>query len=116
MNIKLIKRNKGITRKISKTYQVTNFLTQEHCKNLSVAISEAKNHKEITKNIESNRVYYILRGKLIGKSGNEKFIAEKGDILFIPKSTKYQFQGTFKAILINSPAFNPKDEKIIKLK
>lgn len=108
--ILLIKARQGIIRKISKTYQVTNFLTKEHCKNLSVAISKARNHKEVTKNIKSDRVYYILTGNLVVSRGGKKFIAKKGDILFIPKNTKYQFQGTFEAVLINSPAFRKENE------
>jgi len=114
--ITLLKRNRGILRKISKTYQVVNFLTKEHCKNISVAIGKARRHKEITKNIKSDRVYYILKGRLVVKSGNKKFIINKRDIIFIPKNTNYQFQGTFEAVLINSPAFNPKNERINKIK
>ena len=106
----IIKKNKGVTRKIGKTYQVTNLLTREQCKNLSVAVSKARNHSEITKNIKSERIYYILKGKLVLKRGNKKFVGEKGDIIFIPKNTEYQFQGTFEAILINSPAFRKENE------
>lgn len=80
-----------------------------------MAIGKARDHNEITRNVKSNRIYYILEGELVVRKGNKKFIAEKSDILFIPKNTKYQFQGTFKAVLINSPAFNPKDEKIGKI-
>jgi len=116
VNIKLIKKSRGIVRKISKTYRITNFLTKEHCKHLSVAVGEARNHKEVTKNIKSDRVYYILKGRLVVKSGNKKFIINKGDIIFIPKNTNYQFQGTFESVLINSPAFNPKNERISKIK
>ncbi|GAF93103.1 unnamed protein product, partial [marine sediment metagenome] len=43
MAIKLIKKRQGVVRGISKTYSVFNFLTKEHCKNLSVAVSKAKN-------------------------------------------------------------------------
>lgn len=103
-------------RKIAKSYQVTNFLTKENSKNLSVAVSRAKNHKETTKNIKSDRVYYILKGKLTAKSQNKKFVGEEGDVLFITKNTEYQFQGIFEAIVINSPAFNPEDEKISEIK
>ena len=110
----LIKKKQGVGRKISKTYWAVNFLTKEHCKNLSVAIGKARNHKETTKNTKSDRAYYILKGKLVLKSKNKRFVAEKGDILFIPKNTRYQFQGTFEAVLINSPAFK-KENEISKL-
>ena len=115
MTIKLIKKNEGITRKISETYQVTNFLTKDSSENVSLAVSEATNHSETTKNIRSDRVYYVLEGKLIVKKNDKEFVAEPGDTIFIPKNTEYHFEGTFKAILINSPAFRPEDEQISKL-
>ncbi len=111
----LIKHNKGILRKISKTYQVNNLLTEKTCRNLSVAVSKAKNHKEVTKNIKSDRVYYILKGKLSIGQNDKKYVAQKGDIILIPKSTNYQFQGTFQAVLINVPAFNARYERIDKI-
>ena len=115
MKIKLIKNNKGIIRKISETYQVTNFLTKKLSENVSVAISEATNHSETTKNIKSDRIYYILKGKLIVKKDGKEFVAESGDLEFIPKNTEYHFGGTFKTILINSPSFNSRDEQIKEL-
>ncbi|MEW6295699.1 MAG: hypothetical protein AB1467_05425 [Candidatus Diapherotrites archaeon] len=111
MEIKLIKKSEGITRTINKNYGVTNFLTKELSKNLSVALSNAVKHCEKTKNTRSDRAYYILKGKLTVRKGNKKFMAKKGELIFIPKNTEYTFEGTFKAILINSPAFRPQDEK-----
>ena len=115
MEIKFIKKNEGIARKISETYQVTNFLTKDSSENISLAVSKATNHSETTKNIRSDRVYYILEGKLIVRKDNKEFVAELGDVIFIPKNTEYHFEGTFKAILVNSPAFRPEDEQISKL-
>ncbi len=76
----------------------------------------AKDHSEVTKNIKSDRIYYVLSGKLIIKENKRKLVAKKGDLVFIPKNTKYYFGGTFKTILINSPPFDPKNEKIFKIK
>ena len=108
--ITLIKKDKGASRKIGKNYQVVNFLTEEDCKNLSVAVSKAKNHNEKTRNTKSHRVYYVLKGKLTVKQGKKSFVAGSGDSIFIPRNTKYQFHGTFEAVFINSPAFNKKNE------
>ncbi|MCK4730136.1 MAG: cupin domain-containing protein [Candidatus Aenigmarchaeota archaeon] len=115
MVIQIIKKDQGIVRKINENYQVTNFLTKEISENLSLAVSEATNHSETTKNTRSDRIYYVFEGKLIVKKDNKEFAAESGDIIFIPKNTKYCFEGTFKAILINTPPFNPQDEQISKL-
>lgn len=115
MSIQIIKKDQGIARRISESYRVTNFLTKDSTKNVSLAVSEATNHFETTKNVRSDRVYYVLEGKLIVKKDDKKFIAEPGDVIFIPKNTEYHFEGTFKAILINSPAFSTQDEQISKL-
>ncbi len=115
MEIKIIKKKEGNPRKISETYKVTNFLTKEINENVSLAVSEATNHSETTENIRSDRVYFVLEGKLIVKKDGKEFVAESGDIIFILKNTKYHFEGTFKAILINSPAFSPQDEQISEL-
>ncbi len=112
--ILLIKNKERILRKISKTYQVKNLLTTDKCKNLSIAVSKAKKHKEITKNTKSARAYLVLRGKLNIKQGKKKATAYAGDVVFIPKNTKYYFGGTFEAVLLNSPAFSAKFEEIIQ--
>jgi len=112
MKIKIIKKGEGIKRKINETYEIINLLTKDDSKDLSFAISSAKNHRETTKNIKSDRIYYVLEGKLIVKQEDKEFVAEKGDLIYIPKKTEYGFEGTFKAILINSPAFDIKDEKV----
>ena len=115
--IVLIKRNEGRKIEISKTYEVTDFLTKDICKSVSVALGKASDHEETTRNIKSDRIYFVLEGKLTVRDENGKvFIARRGDIVFIPKNTKYHFKGTFKALLINSPAFDPKYEKIEKIK
>jgi len=115
MKIKLIKRNGSIVRKISETYFISNMLTKNISKKLSLAIGNAKSHFETTKNIKSDRVYYVLEGELIVKEDDKSITAKRGDAIFIPANIQYQFKGTFKVIIINSPSFNQKNEKILKL-
>jgi len=102
-------------RKISDSHTVFDMLKKDLSKNVSLAIATAKNHSEITKNMKSDRIYYVLEGKLTVIVGTELYAANPGDLIFISKRTPYNFQGSFKAILINVPAFNPKDEKIIRM-
>jgi len=108
----LIRSTDGFERKISETYSVKNMLTKQECENVSVAVSSAIGHKETTKSEVSDRVYYIIEGEL---KVEPELIAKKGDILFIPKNTEYSFSGTFKAVLINAPAFSFDKEKIKKI-
>lgn len=110
MSIKVIRKPEAVARKISDSYHVINFLTREASENVSLAIGQADNHSETTKNVRSDRIYYVIEGKLMVKQGEKEFVAEPGDVVFIPRNTEYGFGGSFRAILINSPAFNPKDE------
>ncbi|MEM5791109.1 MAG: cupin domain-containing protein [Candidatus Aenigmatarchaeota archaeon] len=110
--IKLIKKEQAEARKISNTYTVFNMLTKKISKKVSVALAEGKNHSEITKNIRSDRIYYVLDGKLTVVQGKKVYVVNPGDIIFIEKNIPYHFKGTFKAVLINVPAFNQKNERI----
>lgn len=110
MGIKIIKKEDGVSRKIAESYSVLNLLTSNDSDNVSLAVSIAKDHDEITKAI-SDRVYYVLEGELIidGEA------AEIGDVVFVGANTEYNFRGTFKAVLVNSPPFKKNDEVIFKL-
>jgi ethanolamine utilization protein EutQ (cupin superfamily) len=101
MTIKIKKSKNGINRKISDSYSVLNLLTANDSDNVSLAVSNANDHNETTKTT-SDRVYYILEGKLIV---DDNLIAEKGDVVFISTNTEYNFKGSFKAVLVNSPPF-----------
>lgn len=110
MAIKLFKKENAAIRKISESYSVSNFLTAGYCRNASVAVGNAEKHDETTIT-NSDRAYYVLEGEI---NINDELIGKFGDVLFIPANTEYHFKGTFKAVIINSPAFNPQNERIKK--
>ncbi len=111
MTVKIIKSRNGVNRKISDSYSVLNLLTAKDSNHLSLAVSTAKNHRETTKTT-SDRIYYILEGELIV---NDNLVAKKEDIVFISANTEYNFKGSFKAVLVNSPPFKKASELISKL-
>jgi len=111
MPIQILKKQNGVERKISDSYAVLNLLTAEQSEKMSVSVSTAKNHVETTKTT-SDRAYYILEGKIII---NGNLIGNEGDVVFIPANTEYDFKGSFKAVLINSPPFKKENESIKKL-
>jgi len=115
MEIKLFKGNEGKTRKISQTYSVTNFLTHGDSANISLAVSNAEKHSETTSNLKSDRAYFVLDGLLSIEKDGKKFLAGPGDVLFVQKNTEYTFSGTFRAVLVNSPAFDPSAERIRRM-
>lgn len=109
MPIKLFKKEEAIIRKVSESYSISNYLTINDSSKVSVAISDALNHIETTKT-NSDRVYYILEGKI---TINKNVIGNSGDVIYIPSNTVYSFKGTFKAVVINSPPFKKEKEKIL---
>ena len=111
MAIKIIKSEDGVSRKISDSYSVLNLLTANDSDNVSLAVSSADNHDETTKTT-SDRVYYILEGELIV---DDNLIAKKGDVVFVSANTEYNFKGSFRAVLVNSPPFKKTNEEISKL-
>ncbi|NIM46549.1 MAG: hypothetical protein GTN40_00090 [Candidatus Aenigmarchaeota archaeon] len=86
------------------SYAIYDLITKIDSPDVSVVLGRANNHYEITKNTKSDRIYYILSGTLI----INKQRIEKGEVVYIPKDTEYQFEGTFETLVINSPAFDPK--------
>jgi len=109
MPIRLFKKDDAVIRRISDSYSVLNFLTVTDSDNVSLGVSEADNHVETTKT-SSDRAYYVLGGEIIV---NDDFHAMLGDVIYIHANTEYKFQGTFKAVIVNSPPFNKNKEVII---
>lgn len=110
---KLIKKEEGVVREIAESYSVTNFVTSKISENVSLAVGNAQDHSETTTSKGSDRIYYVTEGKLVV---NDNLVAEVGDVVFVPKGEEYSFSGTFKAVIVNSPAFKPKNEEIKLLK
>ncbi len=110
MSIKLFKKEEASVRKISDSYSVANYLTAADSGRVSLAVSIARDHKETTET-SSDRAYFILEGEMIV---NDNLVGQAGDVIYIPANTEYNFKGTFKTVIVNSPAFRPENESVIK--
>jgi len=108
---KYVKSENAITRGEGSDYVINNFITKEDNQSVSLAISTLNGAAPTTRNNESDRLYYFLEGNAEFKFEDETVKIEKDSTLFIPKNTKYKMTGTFKAVLINSPAFNFSNEE-----
>ena len=92
-------------------YFIDNYLTKDKSKNISVAVSHLNGCSiDKTKNIESDRVYYFIKADAEFKINNEIVNVKDGDVLYIEKNTSYSMKGHFDAVLINTPAFDIKNE------
>lgn len=105
---------------VEKGYIVDNYLSKEDNIGYSIVRTHLDGSHPFMKNTVSNRTYYLIHGSAIFYLEDEKINLIEGEMLVIPKNTKYAFKGKFDAILVDSPAFDVKndviyDEKIIEL-
>jgi mannose-6-phosphate isomerase-like protein (cupin superfamily) len=97
----------GIVRQISESYSVLNLLTAQQSEQISLAIGTATDHEETT-TTSSERVYFVLEGEM---TVNDEIVVKVGEVVYIPAKMEYRFKGSFKAIIINSPAFRVENEQ-----
>ena len=103
---------------VEENYIVDNFISKEEEIGYSVVRTHLNGKHPYMKNTISNRTYYLLGGNAKFYLNEEIIEISKGEMLVVPKDTKYAFKGKFDAILIDCPAFEPKydiiyDEQII---
>jgi len=114
---KLVKNTEGVVRKHSDEYFIKNYLTKDFNENFSLAVSENKSGShELTKSVASDRAYYFIEADAEFVVDGEEMNVASGDVLFIEKNTEYSFSGSFKAVLINIPAFGIEDDRNVNNK
>lgn len=101
---KVVKKSEAKIRKISENKIAINFITKEISKDISLAITEAYDFDE-NETSPYNRIYFVTGGELSLQFEKESITLTSGDSCFISKNTDYLMKGTFKAIVINQPAF-----------
>lgn len=104
--------NKSI--KVEEGYIVDNYIQKEHGLNYSVVRTHLDGNHPYMKNVKSDRTYYLINGQANFYFEDDSIILKAGEMLVIPKNTKYAFKGKFDAILIDSPAFDPQDDIIYR--
>lgn len=80
-------------------------------KNISITYEDVyKGHEKYCTNKESTHIYYVISGNGKFKINEELYEVVAGDIIEIPKNTKFIFAGEMKLLLVMTPAFNPNNE------
>ncbi len=100
-----------VTRGEGSQYSIDNYLTKENSKNISVAVSHLCGQINNTRNVESDRIYYFMSAEAEFNVDGKIVKVKDGDVIFISKNTLYSVVGNFDAVLINTPAFDIKNEQ-----
>lgn len=97
---------------VEKGYVVDNYLSKQENMGYSVVRTHLDGKHPFMKNIKSNRTYYLIDGEATFVFDGEKITIQGGEMLVIPKNTKYAFKGKFNAMLVDCLAFDPADDVI----
>ena len=101
---KKITKNEKVTRKITDVHSADNYLTKETTENISLAINRLDGKLDLVKTV-NERVFYFINADVDFMIDNEKVHFEDGEVLYLSKDTNYSAMGTFKAVVVNCPAF-----------
>jgi mannose-6-phosphate isomerase-like protein (cupin superfamily) len=101
---KLVKASEASVRQIADKKTAANLITKEISPDFSLATTEAVDYYE-EETTPYNRIYYVMEGSMKLVIGDDELEVEAGDACYIEKDTTYKMRGTFKAVVINQPAF-----------
>src|SRR3989344_792002 len=75
----------------------------------SIALVKHNSNSRLGLDPESDVAYYILKGKATWIINNKEYLVSKGDLVFLPKGTKYKKKTKNLLMLaISSPRFDRK--------
>jgi len=105
MDFKHIKGN-DIEKQDFGSVAVRNLFSENNYEKLSVAEVELKGDTGFELNEESDILDYVSSGQGEFIVNGERFSVAEGDLVFIPKNTKFKHLGNMKLIVISVPKFN----------
>lgn len=104
-------KEQAVVRGESSSYEIRNYITVEQSAAVSLAVSSLDGEIPETANVASDRVYYFLDADAVLSFEDETELRVRAeDVVFIPKNTRYSVQGKFRAVLVNTPAFQLANE------
>lgn len=103
-------KNKSI--EVEKGYIVDNYISKDDDIGYSVVRTHLNGKHPFMKNTNSNRTYYLINGEASFYINDQMINVSSGEMMIVPKNTKYAFKGKFDAILIDCPAFDVKYDVI----
>ncbi len=80
--------------------------------NFDISLGELNGDHQFFINKVSDRIYYFVEGQAYAEVGDDVHDCRAGDVILIPRNTKYGLAGKAKFIKITSPPFSPDSEKV----
>lgn len=86
--------------------KVQNLLNNADYEKFSVAIVKIVGEQKFGSDPNSDLAYFVLEGEGKFFVEDKEFSVKKGDLIFIPKNTKYKDSGPLTLLALSSPRFN----------
>jgi mannose-6-phosphate isomerase-like protein (cupin superfamily) len=86
--------------------KVQNLLNNPNYEKFSVAKVKIVGEQKFGSNPNSDLAYFVLEGEGKFFIEDKAFSVKKGDLIFIPKNTKYKDSGNLTLLAISSPRFD----------
>jgi len=94
----------AFTRQNSANETAVNYITKDISPEVSLSVITASDFTKVQA-VKSNRIYFVLEGELELNFDDKLIKLRANDSCFIAKGTEYAMAGTFKAIVVNQPAY-----------
>ena len=88
-----------------------NLLNNPEYEKFSVAIVKLTGEQKFGLDKESDLVYFVLEGEGKFFIEDKEYDVKKGDLIFIPKNTKYKDSGSLTLLAFSSPRFD-RDKRV----
>ncbi|MFA5174509.1 MAG: cupin domain-containing protein [Candidatus Pacearchaeota archaeon] len=92
--------------------KVQNLLNNPDYARFSIAKVKLTGQQKFGLNSESDLAYFVLEGEGKFFVEDKEFYAKKGDLVYIPKNTKYKDSGNLTLLAVSSPRFDGDKRKI----
>ncbi len=76
-------------------------------------VNTEKGHQTSIIEHECDFTYYVLSGEGYFLVEDQKYSCETGNLIIIPKNTKFTYKGKLKMLLVVTPPFFPEQEETI---
>jgi len=86
------------------------FNTKEQFPRMSAAYFVCKGKHSKMKSINSDRLYFVLKGNATFFIKDKVVSAKEKEIIIVPRNTPYSYEGNMECFLVHSPAFDRKKE------
>jgi len=116
--MKIVKKNQTKEFKNSETCIAIEYPTNDHDKDLNIAVIKLKKDRYPLKgwavNEKCKEMSYVVKGKVKFVTENSSTDLEEGDVVFIDVNEKYYWLGDCEMVMPCTPAWYPEQHKIVE--